>query len=91
MGDRRRHQRVVLADGCEGTLRSLEDVTVEKVSEDELLIISVPPAKPGKVVAVEIPGERDNGNVVFSGSIAECQPVMINGTLRCRLVVKVNG
>ena len=89
MGDRRRHQRFVLADGCEGTLRSLEDVIVEKVSEHELLLISVTPAKLGEIVAVEVPGEQDNGNAVFNGSIAECQPVMTDGTLRHRLVVRV--
>ncbi len=49
MRDRRRHQRFLLGDGVEGTFRSLEDVNIEKVDDDELLISTVAPAKPGKL------------------------------------------
>ena len=47
MGDRRRHQRFVMADACEGTFQLLEDVTIEEVSADELRLVSVTPARPG--------------------------------------------
>ena len=65
MGDRRRHQRFVMADACEGTFQLLEDVTIEEVSEGELKLMSVTPARPGEIVSVEVPGEDGNGNAVF--------------------------
>ena len=45
MGDRRRHQRFVMADACEGTFQLLEDVTIEEVSADQLKLLSVTPAR----------------------------------------------
>ena len=89
MGDRRRHQRFVMTDACEGTFQLLEDVTIEDVSADQLRLLSVSPAKPGEVVSVEVPGEQGNGNAVFRGQVAESRPVMTDGTLRHRVVVKM--
>ena len=89
MGDRRRYQRFVLGDGCEGTFRSLEDVSVEKVTEDELLLSTVAPARPGETVTVEIPGGEGEPDSVFTGEVVECKPVMTGGTLRHRVVVKI--
>lgn len=89
MGDRRRYQRFVLGDGCEGTFRSLEDVSVEKVTDDELLLSTVAPARPGETVTVEIPGGEGQEDSVFTGEVTECKPVMTDGTLRHRVVVKV--
>ena len=91
MGDRRRYQRFVLGDGCEGTFRSLEDVSVEKVTEDELLLSTVAPARPGETVTVEIPGGESEKESVFTGEVTECKPVMTDGTLRHRVVVKVKN
>ena len=89
MGDRRRHQRFVMADACEGTFQLLEDVTIEEVSEGELKLMSVTPARPGEIVSVEVPGEDGNGNAVFRGQVAESRPVMTDGTLRHVVVVKM--
>ena len=91
MGDRRRHQRFVMTDACEGTFQLLEDVTIEDVSADELRLLSVSPAKPGEVVSVEVPGEQGNGNAVFRGQVAESRPVMTDGSLRHRVVVKMTS
>ena len=91
MGDRRRHQRFVMADACEGTFQLLEDVTIEEVSADELRLVSVTPARPGEVVSVEVPGEQGNGNAVFRGQVAESRPVMTDGTLRHVVVVKMDS
>jgi len=87
MTDRRRHQRFVMADACEGTFQLLEDVTVEEVSAEEVRLLSVSPARPGEVVSVEIPGESGNGNAVFRGSVTDSRPIMTDGTLRHRIVV----
>lgn len=89
MGDRRRYQRFVLGDGCEGTFRSLEDVSVEKVTDDELLLSTVAPARPGETVTVEIPSSEGQEESIFTGEVTECKPVMTDGTLRHRVVVKV--
>jgi hypothetical protein len=91
MGDRRRHQRFVMTDACEGTFQLLEDVTIEDVSADQLRLLSVSPAKPGEVVSVEVPGEQGNGNAVFRGQVAESRPVMTDGSLRHRVVVKMTS
>ena len=91
MGDRRRHQRFVMTDACEGTFQLLEDVTIEDVSGDQLRLLSVSPAKPGEVVSVEVPGEQGNGNAVFRGQVAESRPVMTDGSLRHRVVVKMTS
>ena len=88
MGDRRRHQRFVMSDACEGTFQLLEDVTIEEVADNELRLLSASPARPGEVVSVEIPGETGNGNAVFKGHVAESHPIMTDGTLRHRVVVK---
>lgn len=91
MSDRRRYQRFLLGDGCEGTFRSLEDVSVEKITDDELLLSTVAPAKPGETVTIEIPGEEGQPDSVFTGEVAECKPVMTDGSLRHRVVVKVKA
>ena len=91
MGDRRRHQRFVMADACEGTFQLLEDVTIEEVSEDELKLLSVTPGRPGEIVSVEVPGEQGNGNAVFRGQVAESRPVMTDGTLRHVVIVKMTS
>lgn len=91
MSDRRRNQRFVLGDGCEGTFRSLEDVSVEKVTDEELLLSTVAPARPGETVTVEIPGDEGQPDSVFTGEVTECKPVMTDGTLRHRVVVKVKA
>lgn len=91
MGDRRRHQRFVMTDACEGTFQLLEDVTIEDVSADQLRLLSVSPATPGEVVSVEVPGEQGNGNAVFRGQVAESRPVMTDGSLRHRVVVKMTS
>ena len=91
MGDRRRHQRFVMTDACEGTFQLLEDVTIEDVSADQWRLLSVSPAKPGEIVSVEVPGEQGNGNAVFRGQVAESRPVMTDGSLRHRVVVKMTS
>ena len=91
MGDRRRHQRFVMSDACEGTFQLLEDVTIEEVTDDELRLLSTAPAKPGEVVSVEIPGETGNGNAVFKGHVTESRPIMTDGALRHRVVVKTTA
>ena len=91
MGDRRRHQRFVMADACEGTFQLLEDVTIEEVTADQLRLLSVTPARPGEVVSVEVPGEQGNGNAVFRGQVTESRPVMTDGTLRHVVVVKMES
>ena len=89
MGDRRRHQRFVMSDACEGTFQLLEDVSIEDVTDDELRLLSAAPARPGEIVSVEIPGESGNGNAIFKGHVAESRPVMTDGALRYRVVVKM--
>ncbi len=89
MGDRRRNQRFVLGDGCEGTFRSLEDVSVEKVTDEELLLSTIAPARPGETVTIEIPGDAGQPDSVFTGEVTECKPVISEGALRHRVVVKV--
>jgi hypothetical protein len=91
MGDRRRHQRFVMSDACEGTFQLLEDVTIEEVTDDELRLLSAAPAKPGEVVSVEIPGETGNGNAVFKGHVTESRPITTDGALRHRVVVKTTA
>ena len=80
-----------MTDACEGTFQLLEDVTIEDVSADQLQLLSVSPAKPGEVVSVEVPGEQGNGNAVFRGQVAESRPVMTDGSLRHRVVVKMTS
>jgi hypothetical protein len=80
-----------MTDACEGTFQLLEDVTIEDVSADQLRLLSVSPATPGEVVSVEVPGEQGNGNAVFRGQVAESRPVMTDGSLRHRVVVKMTS
>ena len=91
MGDRRKHQRFVMADPCEGTFQLLEDVSIEEVADDTVRLLSVAPIAPGEFVSVEVPGEANNGNAVFRGHVAEARPVMTDGTLRHRVVVKLSA
>ena len=89
MSDRRRHQRFVLVDGAEGTFQSLDDVHIKKVDDDKLLIATIAPATPGEILTVEIYGEEDQAESVITGEVTECRPIMTDGTLRHRVVVKV--
>ncbi len=89
MSDRRHYRRFVVGDGAEGTFRSLEDVNIEKVDDDELLISTVAPATPGETLTVEIYGEEDQRESVITGEVTECRPIVTDGTLRHRVVVRV--
>ena len=91
MGDRRKHQRFVMADPCEGTFQLLEDVSIEEVGDESVSLLSVAPIAPGEFVSIEVPGEANNGNAVFKGHVSEARPVMTDGTLRHRIVVKLSA
>lgn len=79
----------MLGEAAEGEFRSLEDVDIESVDDNELLIPTVAPVRLVEIVTVEIRDQEDESESVFTGEVTACQPIMTNGTLRHRLVIKV--
>lgn len=91
MGDRRRHQRFVFSDACEGTFQLLEDVTIESMNANEVCLVSTAPARIGEVVSVEVPGGAERSSTVLRGTVADSRPIMTNGRLQHRVLVKLRS
>lgn len=91
MFDRRLHPRFRLNTPLESTLRLIEDVVVERVTGDELWVLSTSPGRPEERLAVDRLGSVPP--MVTGVKVVGSDPVMLHGKLchRLRLSVVANN
>jgi hypothetical protein len=83
MYDRRRYARFQVCDGWKGTLRILQDLTIEQYVDDELWVLSAHPARRDDILDLEIAGA---GTVVsLKARVAAAEPVPNGGSVKHRL------
>lgn len=87
MFDRRLHPRFRLNIPLESTLRLIEDVVVERVSGDELWVLSTSPGRPEERLAVDRLGSVPP--MVTGVKVVGSDPVMVHGKLCHRLRLAV--
>lgn len=83
MSGRRSHPRFELSSPWDGALRMLQDVAVERTTEDELLAVSDVPGSTGEEMSLELLG--GGTGVLLKVRVIESRPVIVNGRLRHRL------
>ena len=86
---RRKHERYLLSEPAEASLRLREEVAIERWGDGEVVVLSPEPLKPEERVALEIPGgARRRMNV----RVSESRPaVSEDGAIRYRLVLSIEG
>jgi hypothetical protein len=83
MSGRRSYVRFNLSPAGEGVLRVLRDVTVQRASEDEVLVIGREAGVVGDVMTIEMT-EPDSA-IRSKVRVVESLPVIVNGAVRHRL------
>ena len=87
MSGRRGHQRLSIGTSSSGTVRVLRDVTVERMNDEELVVISQAPAATGEGMSLELFSRR--GCVALTVRVVDSRPVVIDKSIRHRLRVAV--
>ena len=89
MSGRRGHQRLSIGSPASGTVRVLRDVTVERMDDQELVVISQTPAATDEGMSLELFSGR--GGVALQVRVLDSQPVVIDRSIRHRLRVAVEA
>jgi hypothetical protein len=86
---RRKHERYLLSEPANASLRLREEVAIERWGDGEVVVLSPEPLKPEERVALEIPGgARRRMNV----RVLESRPaVSEDGAIRHRLVLTIEA
>jgi hypothetical protein len=86
---RRKHERYLLSEPVEASLRLREEVSVERWGDGEVVVLSPEPLKPDERLALEVPGgARPRLNV----RVSESRPaVSEDGAIRYRLVLSIEA
>jgi hypothetical protein len=86
---RRKHERYLLSEPVDASLRLREEVAIERWGDGEVIVLSPEPLKPEERLALEIPGgTRSRLNVKVSESRAA---VSDDGAIRYRLVLSIEA
>jgi hypothetical protein len=90
MSGRRRYARYVLSHPLEGNLHVREEVSIERWSDHEIVVLSPAPSRRAQNLTLELPGTRPRRLLVqVEGSSPVVAP---DGSLRHRLrLVVLNG
>ena len=83
MSGRRSHPRFAVATPWDGAMRVLRDVVVDRVSREELLVISQAPAIAGEDMTLDLVGAGTT--MELRVKVLESRPVIIEGTVRHRI------
>jgi len=81
--DRRVHPRFVLSGPLKATFRLIEDVTVERVTDDELWVLSGVPARPDERLMVDRVGSAPP--MVLGMRVIGSDPVLVGNVLQHRV------
>ena len=87
MSGRRSHPRFAVATPWDGAMRVLRDVVVDRVSREELLVISQAPAIAGEDMSLDLVGAGTT--MELRVRVIESRPVIIEGTVRHRIRLSV--
>ena len=87
MSGRRSHPRFAVATPWDGAMRVLRDVVVDRVSREELLVISQAPAIAGEEMTLDLVGA--GATMELRVRVIESRPVIIEGTVRHRIRLNV--
>jgi hypothetical protein len=80
---RRKHSRYLLAQPIEGNVLVRDEVTIETLSEREIVVLSPESCRPRDQVGLEIPGRARHR---VNATVAESRPfVAEDGAIRHRL------
>ena len=83
MSGRRSHPRFAVATPWDGAMRVLRDVVVDRVSRDELLVISQAPAVAGEEMSLDLVGAGTT--MELRVRVIESRPVIVEGAVRHRI------
>ena len=83
MSGRRSYTRFNLVPSSEGVLRVLRDVTVQRATDDEVLVIGREAGVVGDVLTIEL--TEPDAAMRSRMRVVESLPVIVNGAVRHRL------
>lgn len=85
---RRKHQRFLLSEPVEASLRLREEVSIEQWGEHEIIVLSPEPMKPQERLTIEFPhGPRRRSHVL----VLESRPAVVDDSVirhRLRLAIE---
>jgi hypothetical protein len=89
MSGRRNHQRVNIGYRAEGQVRVVRNVTIERMDDEELVVISPTAAIEGEQMLLELfSGDR---RFALTITVRNSRPVLIGGSMRHRLRVVIDS
>lgn len=87
MSGRRSYARFSIEPAGHGVLRVMRDVVVQQAGGEELIVIGREAAAVGELLTLEL-AAGDAGSHL-SVRVAECRPVLVDGSMRHRLRLQV--
>lgn len=87
MSGRRSHPRFAVASPCDGALRVLRDVAIDRTAVDELSAVCHVPAVVGEEMSLDLLGAGDR--LQCRVRVVESRPVVVDGSVRHRLRLAV--
>jgi hypothetical protein len=87
MSGRRGHQRLAIGSPATGAVRVLREVVIERMNDEELLVISQTPVVIGEEMSLEL--FSGSGCMALKVRVLDSRPVVIAGSVRHRLRVMV--
>ena len=82
MSGRRSHPRFAVLPSPEGVLRVRRDVTVQRKSTDDMVVVSRDPGVLGELVSVQSVALDDEG---ITARVLESQLIVVDGSVRHQL------
>jgi hypothetical protein len=82
MSGRRSHPRFAVLPSPEGVLRVRRDVTVQRKSPDDMVVVSRDPGVLGELVSVQSVAFDDEG---IAARVLESQLIVVDGSVRHQL------
>ena len=88
MADRRKTPRVAIRDGAEGVLHLSQDVRVERVSDNELVVLSSASVPQGEELKVWLHYSDGTSKAVVARAL-ERTPALLDGLIHHRIRLQV--
>jgi len=89
MQGRRKHPRFLLSEPVDGNLHLRDEVSIETWGDEEVVVLSPEPQKPGDRLSLEVPGRSRHRTHV---RVLESRPAVAgDGVLRHRLTLAIEG
>lgn len=88
MSGRRSHQRFDVRLASAGTLRVSKDMVVERMERDELVVTCREPSVRNERLSVHF--QDSDPSAALPVTVADSRPIMVGGTVRYRLQLRVS-